>query len=291
MRCIIKYWKNLTVFIISFFILVEFNSCENAQIPNDKNNYIEPEMILIDKDLTFTNGPSWDSTIYGIVDSLPVITLEPYYISKYELTNEEYYLFVKDGGYRDSFFWSQTGWKTNNDSDWTKPKYWGEGENPWEEDPFSKKKNTPVHAISFYEAEAYCSWLSVKTGKNYYIPYSTQWVRAAKGPDPGTKYTWGNEFNEANAHYPIFTYSDLVPVSSNPNGKSHEGCYNMIGNVYEICFRIPDEWGDFSLIYSSGLMSAASSQIQLKKAMTTISSEGIDKDKRRYAVGVRICID
>ncbi|MCK4559261.1 MAG: SUMF1/EgtB/PvdO family nonheme iron enzyme [Calditrichia bacterium] len=275
---------------ISFSIMVVYSGCENAQIPNDKNNYIEPEMILIDKDLTFTNGPSWDSTVYEIVDSLPVITLEPYYISKYELTNEEYYLFVKDGGYINPVYWSDTGWKSKNDSNWTKPKYWGEGEKPWEEDPFSNKKNTPVHAISFYEAEAYCDWLTDKTGKNYRIPYFTEWVRAAKGPDPGTKYPWGNEFIEANAHYPIYTYSNLVPVSNYSNGRSHEGCYNMIGNAYEICFRIPDEWGDFLLIHSFHNLECSVPKC-MKETMTTTNGGFIEKETRSYAVGLRICRD
>ncbi len=269
------------------------HGCQKYPVNQNENNPIEPEMIYINNDLSFTNGQRWDSTIYEIVDSLPIVTLNPYYIGKYELTNSEYFQFVKDGGYSDSAFWSVEGWKTINDSNWTKPKYWGNSQEPWESDPFSSKCNTPVHGISFYEAEAYCAWLSAKTGKNYHIPSSLQWVRAAKGPYPGTKYTWGNEFDEANAYYPYFTNTHLMPVTSYPNGKSHDECYHMIGNAYEICIFIPfsDEYENFPCIFSSGLFSAASSTDDWIKAMTTTSAEGIEKDTRRYAVGVRICID
>lgn len=277
-------------YILSFctLLLISLYACSYLLDPGN-NNKFEPEMIYIDEDLTFTNGPSWDSTIYDIVDSLPIVTLDPYYISKYELTNLEYFQFVKEGGYSDSSFWSDEGWKTINDSGWTAPKYWGNGDKPWENDPFSSRPTTPVHAISYYEAEAYCQWQSVKTGMNYYVPYRLQWVRAAKGPDPGTKYTWGNDFDESKAYYTFFDLH-LVDVTSYPEGKSHDGCYHMIGNVYEICYRIPDEWVDFALIYSfwNGTCSVLKC---MKETMTTTSGESICKHTRRNAVGLRICRD
>lgn len=272
-------------------VLLFFLYCGPTE-PVKDSEYIEPELILIDKDLTFINGPSWDPTFYEMVDSLPFITLNPYSIGKYELTNNEYLQFVKEGGYVDSAYWSETGWKTINDSNWTGPMYWDKGDPPWTNDPYSNQSDTPVHGISFYEAEAYCAWLSAKTGKNYQIPLSTQWIRAAKGPDPGTKYTWGNEFNEANAYYtcPISKNFRLVSVSSYQNGKSHDGCYHMIGNAYEICFRIPDEWGDFALIYSFHNLECSEPNC-MKATMTTTGCGFIERHTRRNAVGLRICRD
>jgi len=270
--------------------LMSLYACNYLSNPDNNNNLIEPEMIFINEDLTFTDGPSWDSTIYEIVDSLPIVTLDPYYIGKYELTNLEYFQFVKDGGYSDSSFWSYEGWKTINDSGWAVPKYWGNGERPWESDPYSSMPNTPVHAISYYEAQAYCKWLSLKTGKEYCLPLSTQWIRAAKGPDPGTKYTWGNDFNESKAYYPFSNDINLTDVTSYSDGKSHDGCYHMIGNVYEICYRIPDEWGDFPLIYSLWNY-ACSGPVCMKESMTTTSAWPIDKHTRRYIVGFRISRD
>jgi len=227
-------------FILSFFmtaIIFIFISCEET--PNfPQHKFIEPEMISIDEHLKFTCGPSWDTTFVP-PDSLPmlVIELEPYEIGKYELTNEEYELFVKDGGYKNSVYWSYDGWNCKVNGNWSLPVFWSE-ENLWLEDPYSNKRNTPVHGISYYEAEAYCKWLSDKTNENYHIPSSYQWLRAAKGPDPGTKYTWGNEYNEKNANYSAILDSSFSSVTDYSDGRSHNGCYQMIGNAYEICFRL-----------------------------------------------------
>lgn len=274
-------------YIITVSVFICFYACQKDPTGPDEND-TEPEMVLIDKDLTYTSGPSWNPTIY---DSLPKITLTPYYISIYELTNLQYYQFVEGSGYLDSTYWSESGWTTRNDSNWTGPLYWDDSDPPWANDPYSNQKNTPVHGISFYEAEAYCAWLSDKTGLNYHIPSSNQWIRAAKGPDPGTRYPWGNDFNEANAHYPLFDIP-LMPVTEYPCGKSEDGCYNMIGNAYEICVRIPvsDEYKDYALIYSYYSFQC-SDPICMKESMTTNSSLLRENKIRKYAVGARICRD
>jgi formylglycine-generating enzyme required for sulfatase activity len=112
--------------------------------------FIEPEMILIENDLVFTYGPSWDTTFVP-PDSLPmlIIELDPYAIAKFEVTNEEYGKFVKDGGYNQQTYWSDAGWMARTNENWLLPGFWGSNKY-WLDDPYSNKKSTPVHGISYY---------------------------------------------------------------------------------------------------------------------------------------------
>jgi len=225
----------ISVVLLSLFLL---SSCE----PTENSEYIEPELVYIadNLDVILVNaGKIYHK--YDDFDTTLFTDLTPYYISKYELTNEEYSKFVADGGYNDPEYWTDEGWKVRSDSNWTKPALWNS--NPlegWKIVPYSNKLNTPVHCISFYEAEAYCKWLSIKTGKDYHLPTTPQWVRAAKGRYPGNTYPWGNEFEEGKALYTDLLGPEwgktLAPVDTYSQGRSEDGCYHMIGNVQEFVY-------------------------------------------------------
>ncbi|MFC1726256.1 formylglycine-generating enzyme family protein, partial [candidate division KSB1 bacterium] len=220
------------------------------------------------------------------------VTLEPYYISKYELTNLEYYQFIKDGGYPDSLYWTSHGWEWKEENNIKAPLFWNQSDSPpYINDIHSNEDNTPVHGISFYEAESYCKWLSLKTGKNYKIPTSAQWQRAAKGPDPGGLYPWGDEMIEENFNY-IYENPDfvLLEVNTMPQGRSSDGCFHMIGNAYEYALPIIPLYGDSTKV---GLYSypdpAQSSEYFFKISMTVKSILSTKPFYRHKAKGVRIC--
>jgi formylglycine-generating enzyme required for sulfatase activity len=266
-------------------------SCKDG--PTEPNyDFIEPEMISIISNLKFTYGPTWDTTFFP-PDSLPmlIVELEPYEISKFEVTNEEYGKFVNDDGYKNAAYWTEDGWSLRTIENWLFPVFWSEGK-LWLDDPYSNKKNTPVHGISYYEAEAYCKWLSIKTNKHYQIPSSYQWIRAAKGPDPGTKYPWGNDYNRNFANFiPHLPETvPLVEVNSYEEGKSIEGCYNMIGNVFEICLhhQYSDPLIRFVSYFSSAAPEVSSGGDVYYRTMTTTSAMSIDKHWRFYSLGLRI---
>ena len=207
--------KILTLLLIAIIIFILFSCSKEPTDPdnNDKDNHfepVEPEMVLV-------------VDVAGI--------LSPYYIGKYELTNIEFVQFVLDQGYADSVWWSEDGMQTKNDLKWKAPKHWGYENPDYKNDPFSSFDNTPVHGISYYEAEAYCNWLSRRTGKNYKIPTLEQWQIAAEGPE-NLLYPWGNEWTDNKANYVCYT-DTLLQVDCFPEGKSYFNCYNMIGNVYE----------------------------------------------------------
>jgi formylglycine-generating enzyme required for sulfatase activity len=92
-----------------------------------------------------------------------------------------------------------------------------------------RKKNYPVVNVTLFQANTYCQWLGQR------LPKREEWERAARGPN-GTAWPWGNEDptpQTANMRWNEFVPTELVPMDGNPEGKSPEGIYNLIGNAWE----------------------------------------------------------
>jgi len=94
----------------------------------------------------------------------------------------------------------------------------------------------PVVGVSWYNARAYCLWLSlVESGGEhddlYRLPVEAEWAWAAGG---GTrKYPWGDpDPDETRANYGG-NVGATTPVGIYPAGATPEGLYDMAGNVWE----------------------------------------------------------
>jgi formylglycine-generating enzyme required for sulfatase activity len=119
----------------------------------------------------------------------------------------------------------------------------------WDAPPFPQNDEHPVIYVSWHEAVAFCSWLSMKEGRTYRLPTEAEWEYAARGGS-STTYWWGDDpegaLGKANiadrayaARFPVrdygLKYNDgfifTAPVGSfqaNPFG-----LHDMIGNVFE----------------------------------------------------------
>ncbi len=211
----------------------------------------DPEMAPITGG-AFSMGDSWGD---GLSVELPVhdVTLSAFHMGKYEVSNEEFYNFVLAGGYSNKDYWSITdgsdseaGWNEITNNNYYQPRFWSSSDTPWDTCSASNQATSPVVGISWYEAYAYCNWLSQITGTVYKLPTEAQWERTARGAGVGRKYPWGNDWQEAYANWDDngemdgFVYA--TPVGSFENGKSVEGCYDLAGNVWEWC---QDWFGDY----------------------------------------------
>jgi len=143
------------------------------------------------------------------------IDLSEYFIGKYQVTNREYQAFVRD-----------TNQKPPKD---------------WDGDQFlSEKGGHPVVNVSWEDANAYCKWLSLKTGKSYRLPTEAEWEKAARGND-GRLYPWGNDMDSKRANTTESNINNTSDVGLfSPQGDSPYGCGDMIGNVWEWC----NDWFD-----------------------------------------------
>ena len=57
----------------------------------------------------------------------------------------------------------------------------------------SDVNSAPVTGVSWYDAQAYCAWLSTETGKPYQLPLESWWERAARGGLRQRPYPWGDQ--------------------------------------------------------------------------------------------------
>lgn len=91
----------------------------------------------------------------------------------------------------------------------------------------------PVDAVSWSEAEDFCSWLSDWTSHDFRLPTESEWERAARGDEART-FPWGEEFDSNRCNLAEADVGDYLPVGSLPAGASPFGVLDMAGNG--------DEW-------------------------------------------------
>jgi formylglycine-generating enzyme required for sulfatase activity len=64
---------------------------------------------------------------------------------------------------------------------------------PWWNDPRFSHAEQPVVGLNWFEAMAYCAWLSAETGHCYRLPTEAEWERAARGGLEVARFPWGDE--------------------------------------------------------------------------------------------------
>lgn len=161
------------------------------------------------------------------------LTLPDYYVGRYPVTVGEYLAFVEAGGYQRRRFWTDAGWAWREAGGVVEPAH-------WDDEKWTGDDRLPVVGVSWYEAFAYCRWLSQATGHGYRLPTEAEWEKAARGPD-GRLYPWGDAFNAARCNVRASGLGRTTPVGQySPAGDSPYGCAEMVGNVSEwtvSCYR------------------------------------------------------
>jgi formylglycine-generating enzyme required for sulfatase activity len=172
------------------------------------------------------------------------LALPQFWIGKYQVTVKEYRAFVDAGGYQlGENIWGYYGrvWRDKITNQIKEPSEWNE--------PFwTGDERLPVNNVCWYEAMAYCRWISAKFGSRYSLPTEAEWEKAARGID-GRIYPWGDTFEAArcNSGRPQYQRWDGIqhqaceftaPVGSYPEGASPYGAMDMSGNVWEWCLSM-----------------------------------------------------
>lgn len=91
----------------------------------------------------------------------------------------------------------------------------------------------PVVGVSWFDAAAYCEWLSRESGERFRLPTEAEWEWAARGGLDQKLYPWGDEPVFARAGYSERWIHAPEPVATAaPNGY---GLFDMCENVHEWC--------------------------------------------------------
>ncbi|WP_220198094.1 SUMF1/EgtB/PvdO family nonheme iron enzyme [Ktedonospora formicarum] len=145
-------------------------SIEDWNIPLEKR--IEAAHVLGNLDPRI---PDIGRLLSALVKIEPSEFMPGFGIAKYPVTNKEFARFLQDQGYQTKAYWTERGWDWLQRTKTLYPRYWGHGQ--------LNRPNYPVVGVNFFEAKAYCMWLSQCLGVQCDLPSVTQWDRAAHGSE------------------------------------------------------------------------------------------------------------
>jgi sulfatase modifying factor 1 len=244
--------KNFFTFIA--VIVLAINSC--SKDPSDDSN-LKMDWVSIHTNLTFHMGNSFVDTVDTKLFA-HTVTLSPYQIGKYEVTNKQYCQFLNEAQEAGKLMYSEDKYTFKGNvkgagSIVGDTLYLHINNGPWyyqieyREGKFFVKEgygNFPVVVVTWAGANAFAEFYG------WHLPTEAQWERAARGPDPGRIYPWGNTPPDCSlANYGLWDEGTVnkcadttMEVTMYEKGQSYEGCHNMAGNVYECCsdFFAPD---------------------------------------------------
>lgn len=147
--------------------------------------------------------------------------LPAYRISRYLITYAQFQAFIDDpGGFHNSRWWKGLAMP--------------DGHNRAPDEQAFKFWNHPRERISWYDAVAFCRWLSAKLHYEVRLPTEQEWEKAARGTD-GRIYPYGDEFDAVKGNTKETGIGQTSAVGLFPDGASPYGLQDMSGNTWEWC--------------------------------------------------------
>ena len=135
------------------------------------------------------------------------VTVPAFKMDKTEVTNGEYYQFVKDTGYKPV------------------PAHWVNDK------PIPSEEKMPVRFINIDDISAFAAWRSKRDGVNYRLPTEAEWEFAARNGAKDNMYPWGDNFD---AKCAVLDSESTEPEAVGTHSCPDEwGVQDLIGNVYE----------------------------------------------------------
>lgn len=150
--------------------------------------------------------------------------LPKYWIGRFPITVAQYQAFARanDGFFNDQW-WATQGLRWRN-------RFGPAGHR------VGTYLNYPQTAVTWFEAIAFCAWLSHRTGQQIRLPTEIQWEKAARGSD-ARRYPWGKDPNDGFCNVAGTGLGDISPVgifpATGPWGA--DSPQDMVGNIWEWC--------------------------------------------------------
>ncbi len=159
------------------------------------------------------------------------VTIEPFYMGKYEVTWDLYDLFAFTNMEKE-----MATKYTESDANLAKTDATTRPSPPYVDMSFGMgRAGYPAINMTQYAAIKFCAWLYAKTGVFYRLPTEAEWEYACRGNDKNAAlaYSFGNDVKKL-GEYAVFTgnsdggYKQVGTKKPNPFG-----LYDMHGNVME----------------------------------------------------------
>ncbi len=187
---------------------------------------IDPGTFIMGSEHNFVDQYKWTYEL-----PLHKVTIDySFYMGSTEVTLEQFGLFVAETGHITDA--EKEGWIFNADN----TKGWHDIIcQDWRFPGFIQTENEPVTHIGWYDAVAFCQWLSEKTGRDVRLPTEAEWEYACRA---GTTGDYAGNLGEMGwCHWTTDTLFRTHPVArKKPN---QWGLYDMHGNVWE---WVQDMW-------------------------------------------------
>ena len=143
------------------------------------------------------------------------VEVSAFRIARYPITNAQYAAFIQDAGHKEPSMW----------------------------DEFHRYGNRPVVNVTWYDAVAFCRWLSERRGENIRLPTEAEWEYAARGTG-SRRYAWGDEdWEPERANIGGSGIGHASAVGMYPQGVTPQDLFDMTGNVWE---WVQDRYGKYS---------------------------------------------
>ena len=168
------------------------------------------------------------------------VAIKPFRLAAYPVTYAQFQPFVAGDGYENPDYWTKDGWAWKEKQGLTEPALWDDRK--W------NVANHPVVGVTWYEAVAYCGWLTrrlrefeeLKPGEAVRLPTEAEWEWAARGPN-AHRYPWGDERSEQACNDSDAGIGQTCAVGIFPRDGSRwladqgQPVHDLAGNVMDWC--------------------------------------------------------
>jgi formylglycine-generating enzyme required for sulfatase activity len=182
------------------------------------------------------------------------VNVPVFWMAKSPVTNQQFAVFMEEaGGYTTHEYWLDDGWRWLQQSGHTAPHYWRSA---------ASIPNHPVVGVSWFEAQAYCEWLTrelralgqLEEAQVIRLPTEAEWEKAARGgltlddrntranSMPTRRYPWGDSYVPELCNTAASDIGSTNPVGMFPDGESPYRIEGLSGNTVEWCISQPKSY-------------------------------------------------
>jgi 5-histidylcysteine sulfoxide synthase len=209
------------------FLAINHQQNSQSTIDYPKNEFVKiaAKKVSIGKKDQSTYG--WDNE-YGSKE----IEVESFLVSKFLISNGEFFEFVKNDGYHLNKYWCKKGLAWRKFRNTYHPTFWvpngPKGSNLFKLricfEIIEMRWDYPA-IVNHYEAQAFCRYKSELENKNYHLPFEAQHNALQDFQSDPIKSTPAKNFN--------FNLQNLSENSVDANQQGAQGLYDIHGNVWQ----------------------------------------------------------